>query len=522
MREAHRPNSLAQCGDLSIGRDVIDSKWRPRPGHRGVRREGKLTNAWIRFATSDGPPSKASVMAALAEAGIDVDDAPINQAASGGIIVFNEVTPRLLSSVRSQSRGGVDRVLLVATSEQAIRESGPWPLLEAGASDVLTLRDSKETASEIAARLSRWNEVDELLWSPLVQENLVGRSPAWISLLRQIVEVARFSDASVLITGESGTGKELVARLVHTLDPRPTKGELVILDCTTVVPTLSGSEFFGHERGAFTGAVSAREGAFAMANGGSLFLDEVGDLPLTLQAELLRVIQEGTYKPVGSNKWNKTNFRLICATNRDLFEEESHGRFRRDFYYRIAAWTCRMPPLSERREDISMLAAHFLSQLRPDVDQDQLDAAVSEFLANREYPGNVRDLRQLIARLATRHVGPGPITAGDVPSEERSGERIEMEDPWGLEHAIHRAVSTGVMLKEIRDLATDTAVRLVLDEEEGSVKRAAIRLGVTDRAIQLRRAKGARAAAHVPSSITLPGSDLVRADKDAEHGSAGG
>src|SRR5262249_51814424 len=149
---------------------------------------------------------------------------------------------------------------------------------------------------------------------------LIGDSPAWRRLVRRIVEVARFTDAAVLITGETGTGKELVARLVHALDPRTTKRKLVLLDCTTIVPPLSGGAFFGHERGASTGATPTRDGAFALADGGTLFLDEVGELPLALQAELLRVVQEGTYKRVGSNEWRETQFRLVCATNRELLE----------------------------------------------------------------------------------------------------------------------------------------------------------------------------------------------------------
>ena len=133
--------------------------------------------------------------------------------------------------------------------------------------------------------------------------------------------------------------------MIHRLDSRLEKRELVIVDCTTIVPELSGSEFFGHERGAFTSAIAAREGAFALADRGTLFLDEVGELPIGLQAELLRVVQERTYKRVGSNAWKNTSFRLVCATNRDLLQEQAHGRFRRDFYYRIAAWTCRLPAL---------------------------------------------------------------------------------------------------------------------------------------------------------------------------------
>ena len=146
----------------------------------------------------------------------------------------------------------------------------------------------------------------------------MGDSPAWQAVLRDTGRGGALRDASVLMRAGSGTGKERVARLIHELDPRPNKGKLVVLDCSTIVPTLSGSEFFGHEKGAFTGATTAREGAFELANGGTLFLDEVGELTVALQAELLRVIQEGTFKRVGSNMWRKSTFRLVCATNRDL------------------------------------------------------------------------------------------------------------------------------------------------------------------------------------------------------------
>ena len=133
----------------------------------------------------------------------------------------------------------------------------------------------------------------------------------------------------------------------------PDKRDLIVVDCTTIVPTLSGSEFFGHERGAFTGAMSAREGAFAAADRGTLFLDEVGELPMTMQAELLRVIQEGTYKRVGADRWRTTRFRLVCATNRNLEAELAAGRFRLDLFHRLAANLVRLPPLRERRRRCS-------------------------------------------------------------------------------------------------------------------------------------------------------------------------
>jgi len=201
-------------------------------------------------------------------------------------------------------------VLAIALSRTGMKPTDIWRLLSAGASDVFAWDHSDDPAREIAARFERWQMVDEILRSPLVKDNLAGQSPAWIRSLRQIVEVARFTDSSVLITGESGTGKELFAQLVHTLDPRRNKGNLLVCDCTTIVQELSGSEFFGHERGAFTGAVSARDGAFALADGGTLFLDEVGELPTNLQAELLRVTQEHTYKRVGGNSCIRRIFDL--------------------------------------------------------------------------------------------------------------------------------------------------------------------------------------------------------------------
>jgi transcriptional regulator with GAF, ATPase, and Fis domain len=279
--------------------------------------------------------------------------------------------------------------------------------------------------------------------------------------------------------------------LIHSLDRRADKRELVLVDCTTVVPTLSGSEFFGHEKGAFTGAIAARDGAFEVADNGTLFLDEVGELSPGLQAELLRVIQEGTYKRVGGNTWRRTRFRLVCATNRDLKVEETEGRFRRDFYYRIAAWTCRLPSLRERHEDILPLAQHFLRELLPDASNPGFDRSVEELLATHEYPGNVRQLRQLVAQLARRHVGEGPVTVGAVPPELRP--RNSTCSCWPdaqFSACIAQALAEGVHLKEIGAVARETAIAISLRNSGGNLQRAARALGVTDRALQLRRAAG--------------------------------
>lgn len=427
----------------------------------------------------------------LTNAGISTYQFDPDEPCGAGVLFFDQVTQPLCSFLREASHNGLERVLAITASPAALASGNAWRLLEAGASDVFAWDHSPDPAKEVATRFEHWDSVDCLVQSPLVQNHLVGKSPSWVSVLRRIVEVARFTDASILITGESGTGKELVARLIHTLDSRPRKRDLIILDCTTIVPELSGSEFFGHERGSFTGAITARDGAFALADGGTLFLDEVGELPTRLQAALLRVVQEHTYKRIGSNTWQQTNFRLVCATNRDLRQEEACGQFRRDFYYRIASWTCHLPPLRERIGDILPLARHFMGQLRPPEEPPELDEPVREYLLKREYPGNVRDLKQLAARIINRHVGPGPITVGDIAEEERPSQESASVD-WcdaSFEQAIRRALSLGVGLKEIGGAATETAIRIAVGDEAGNLQRAARKLGVTDRALQIRRAE---------------------------------
>jgi transcriptional regulator with GAF, ATPase, and Fis domain len=445
---------------------------------------------WAEFMGARSAQLRAPILEALRDEGIEVSERRA-RVVDSGLVVFDSASKAVCELVFRMSGGGGARVIALASAAEPLRTPESWGLIDAGAADVLVWDDPRRCASEIAARLRRWAQVDEILASNTVRGRLVGEGGAWRSLLRHVIEVACFTDAPVLLTGESGTGKELVARLVHDLDPRPRKAKLVVVDCTTIVPTLSGSEFFGHERGSFTGATTSRDGAFALADGGTLFLDEVGELPLTLQAELLRVVQEGVFKRVGSNTWLETSFRLVCATNRDLRADTADGRFRADLYYRLAGATFRLPPLRERLSDVPLFIRHFLGEGLPeDEEVPELDGAVRDHLLAREYPGNVRDLRQLVTRIRYRHVGPGPVTLGDLPPEER---RLLHVDDWRageLETAVRRALAHGATLKEIGSAAIAEAVRLALEDEGGSTQRAARRLGVTARALQLRRAAG--------------------------------
>jgi len=449
-----------------------------------------MKRVWSHFHGRSNSASPRGIIDALSGAGVNIGTLGSDPPLGPGVLIFEDSTPALCNFIREASCNGRERILAVSLST-ASSNSGVWNLLEAGASEVFGWSGSDKCAHYIAMRLARWEAVDQLLESSLVTENLIGQSAGWRSILRQIIEVAWFTDASILITGESGTGKELVARLIHSLDQRPRKRDLVVLDCTTVTPTLSGSEFFGHERGAFTGAVNSRDGAFALADNGTLFLDEIGELPLELQAQLLRVVQEKTFKRVGGNNWQKTDFRLVCATNRELLKDVKEGRFRNDLYYRIAAWKCRLPPLCERREDILPLARHFIQNHTGNRHETaELSQAVEQYLLMREYPGNIRDLKQLVTRIMYRHIGDGPITVGNIPEEERpsvdSNPVIWCDDSF--EQAIRSAILLGVGLKEVGRTAEDTAIRMTLNIEDNNLQRAAKRLGVTDRALQLRRA----------------------------------
>lgn len=448
-------------------------------------------SVWIHSFSSDTHPAQAQLMALMEKDGLQFQQLAIEKPKGPGLLLFETITPELYQFLDQASCSGQELVLAITLPNQSINDEQCWRLLKSGAADIFRWNDCSELAMQIVSRIRRWAEVERMLNSPLVKNNVIGQSLVWRNFLKNIIEVAYFTDASILVMGETGTGKELVARLIHSLAPRSKDQDLIVLDCSTIVPELAGSEFFGHERGAFTGALTAREGAFALANGGTLFLDEIGELPLSLQQQLLRVIQESTYKKVGGNIWKSTQFRLVCATNRDLYEEVEKGRFRADLFYRIASWIFRLPPLRERKEDILLLAQHFIKTKKiTDEILLNMDESVYHYLLQRDYPGNIRELMQLMTRLVSRHVGPGPITLGDIPEDERSANNM-IPDAWRdtrFEQSIRDALVLGFGIKEIGRIASETAIRIVLREEGGNLQRAAKRLGITDRALQLRQA----------------------------------
>jgi DNA-binding NtrC family response regulator len=302
------------------------------------------------------------------------------------------------------------------------------------------------------------------------QPQLIGRSPAWIEVFKEIGRVAG-TDVSVLLLGESGTGKEVVARTIHENSKRAGR-TLVTINCAAIPAELIESELFGHERGAFTSAVSQKIGKFEAAEGGTIFLDEIGELPLLLQPKLLRVLQERTYERVGGTRPLRADVRIIAATNRLLEEEVEEKTFRADLFYRLNAFTLRLPPLRARRSDILPLAEYFLARYsfrnRSPLSGLTEDAAV--LLQQYPFPGNVRELEQLVDRLAVQAAGRA-ITA-DQLRDALYPEKLELSNAPSFESLIRLPFHESVALWE--RVLIERALRLA----KGNKSEAAKQLGI--------------------------------------------
>jgi DNA-binding NtrC family response regulator len=389
-------------------------------------------------------------------------------------------------------------------------QGGPGPALEAiinGASDYIRKPcreiEVRKQASRILQRLraARKETVNPpLAICPLTVElvtqdlELVGESEEIVGVVKKLGQIlrgdykphggadgkmkGRFRAPSFFITGETGTGKELVAHLIHRHSSYR-GGPIVSINCSTLPPDLAESELFGHEPGAFTGAVKEKKGLWELADGGTLFLDEITEAPLSLMPKLLRVLQEGTLKRLGSNRWIQVNVQVVAASNRDLKTEIETGRFRSDLYHRLSLYKFHLPPLRERREDIPFLVAHFTRQhfAHPvKFSQDALD-----LLSQYSWPGNVRELENLV-RAAVSLSTDGTVYAHDLVAYqeligEKKGQCLRRSQPTLLER---NTIDTGD--ESLEEKVRRFKLRLVketLEKYRGNVTQAAFALGTT-------------------------------------------
>jgi DNA-binding NtrC family response regulator len=365
---------------------------------------------------------------------------------------------------------GVPVLILTAfvTMETAIEA------IQAGAFDYLSkplrveeIEVTVRRALEVQ-RLARENrQYREELRDRYRVDNFVGQAPEMLAIYKTIARVAA-QDTTVLIQGETGTGKEMIARAIHYASPRGA-GPFVVVDCSALPETLFESELFGHERGAFTGAVRTRRGLLETASGGTCFLDEIGELSPALQAKLLRVLQERIVRRVGGNETIPVDFRIIAATNRDLRKRVDEGEFREDLFYRLNVVTARIPALRDRRQDIPLLAQHFLAKYRRATGKrvNGLSRETLDLLIAHDWPGNVRELEHVVER-AVALASSELIVPENLPPEVRPAPAPPPEPP-----------ARWMTLDELRRWYVDR----VLEHTEGNKQRAADILGIDRRTL---------------------------------------
>ncbi len=324
-------------------------------------------------------------------------------------------------------------------------------------------------------------KIAETDFSFTVDRALIGQHPAIVKL-RQLIDRVAQTDATVLITGESGTGKEVVAHSIHALSPRRNRS-FVPVNCAAIPHDLLESEMFGHERGAFTGASGNRQGLFSMANGGTIFLDEIGEMPLALQAKLLRVLEDGVIRPVGSDRGYQVNARVIAASNNDLAAAVKKSTFREDLFYRLQVVPIILPALRERRSDIPLLVEHFLERIRARSGRAltvSRDAMVH--LWSYDWPGNVRELENMVERLVIMCEGDTIDTSVLPPNLVSGGRMAETQVPDKIPEG---GLNLNTLVRELEGRLINEALK----QTGGNKQAAAALLGLkrTTFAAKLRR-----------------------------------
>jgi DNA-binding NtrC family response regulator len=324
----------------------------------------------------------------------------------------------------------------------------------------------------------RVRSLEQQVGSKDPRDIIIGQSPPMHEVYKMIGRVAN-SDTTVLITGESGTGKELVARTLHNTSSR-SEGPFITVNCAALPETLLESELFGHEKGAFTGAMAQRKGRFEQANRGTIFLDEIGEMSASTQKKLLRVLQERNFERVGGNVSVKVNVRVLAATNRDLGRAVAAGTFREDLYYRLNVINLHMPPLRERREDIPLLVEYFLSHRRhrKNTPPPRITDEALEHLMSYDWPGNVRQLENTIERAVV--LSQNDLITLDhvlIPSGERDQHAL-------LNTFVRELLHQGYKLADMLDLVQREAIQIVRQQHEGDRSTAARVLGIDEKTLE--------------------------------------
>jgi DNA-binding NtrC family response regulator len=359
--------------------------------------------------------------------------------------------------------------------------------LKKGAFDYITKpfeRDELKNIIHKAIRTRRLNE-EELLVSPddIDRQGIIGSSEPMSKIYDTIKKVAP-TPTTVLISGETGTGKDLIAYAIHRNSPRR-DNPFVKINCAAIAENLIESELFGYEKGAFTGAVSTKPGRFELADKGTLFLDEVGEIPRDMQVKLLRVIQDHEFERVGGLRTIRVDVRLIAATNRNLLQDVKDGRFREDLYYRLNVFPTHLPPLRERREDILPLTDYFIEKFNGKLDREveHVDSRVKDVLVNYDWPGNIRELENFIERIVLM-AGGSTITFEDIPPEWKSAAEAISVSQRGEQKKPFKDFVKGHM-EEVEK----QSIIHCLEEVGGNVTKAAQRLGLSRKGLQLKMIK---------------------------------
>ena len=399
------------------------------------------------LVVEDEPSIRTQLEESLREAGYQAEGAPDGKAATG--LLLERSFDLVLSDIRMPSMSGIELLRRVGeTSPETMvilmtAFGGMESAIEAlrlGAVDYLVKPFKHD---ELIARVGRLAEHRRLILEnrnlrrtnePGAPAGMIGQSAAMRDVLGTVDRVASLP-SHVLISGESGTGKELVARAIHDRGSRA-KAPFVPINCAAIPETLLESELFGHVKGAFTGAVDHKEGLLKTAGEGTLFLDELGEMPLSVQSKLLRAIETREIQPVGSTRRVQIQARIVVATNRDLLAESKAGRFREDLYYRLAVVEIRVPPLRERREDIPTLAHHFVAKYARDLGRPvrSISREALRLLSGHDWKGNIRELSNAIER-AVIFAASEEISSADLPEPVRAATPRDLDVPLNLREA---------------------------------------------------------------------------------------